>query len=120
MVDLTGTVLSVNGFGAAQPGYTAAELIGQSVLTVFFEEDRDLVNDQLAICEEEFGRSHSWEIRNIRKDGAVLWVRENAKAVRRSGNNAIVLIACEDITERRRGGRVVFEPGTEKAGTGLN
>jgi PAS domain S-box-containing protein len=103
MVDPTGTVLSVNGFGAAQLGYTAAELIGQSVLTVFFEEDRDLVNDQLAICVEEFGRSHSWEIRNIRKDGAVLWVRENAKAVRRSGNDAIVLIACEDITERRRG-----------------
>ncbi len=103
MVDPTGTVLSVNGFGAAQLGYTAAELIGQSVLTVFFEEDRQLVKDQLAICVEEFGRSHSWEIRKIRKNGAVLWVRENATAVRRSGNDAIVLIACEDVTERRRG-----------------
>src|SRR5260221_4386629 len=32
MVDATGTILSVNGFGAAQLGYTAAELIGRSVL----------------------------------------------------------------------------------------
>src|SRR5271163_3310431 len=103
MVSPTGTVLSVNGFGAAQLGYTAVELIGQSVLNVFFEEDRELVKDQLATCVEELGRPHSWEIRKFRKDGTVLWVRENAKAVQRSGNDAIVLIACEDITERRRG-----------------
>ena len=63
MVSPTGTVLSVNGFGAAQLGYTAAELVGQSVLNVFFEEDRELVKAQLATCVEELGRSHSWEIR---------------------------------------------------------
>ena len=103
VVSPTWIVLSVNGFGAAQLGYTAAELIGQSVLTVFFEEEREAVKDQLATCIEEFGRSHSWEIRKIRKDGTVLWVRENAKAVRRSGNDALILIACEDITERWRG-----------------
>jgi PAS domain S-box-containing protein len=103
MVSPTGTVLSVNGFGAAQLGYTAAELIGQSVLNVFFEEDQELVKDQLATCVEELGRPHSWEIRKIRKDGTVLWVRENGKAVLRSGTDAIILIACEDITERKRG-----------------
>jgi PAS domain S-box-containing protein len=102
MVSRTGTVLSVNGFGAAQLGYTAAELVGQSVLSVFFEEDRELVKAQLATCVEELGRSNSWEIRKIRKDGRVIWVRENAKAVHRSGDDVIVLIACEDITERRR------------------
>jgi PAS domain S-box-containing protein len=107
MVDATGTILSVNGFGAAQLGYTAVELIGRSVMTVFFEGDRDVVKDQLAICVEEFGRSHSWEIQKIRKDGTVLWVRENAKAVRRSANDVIILIAGEDITERRRGERRV-------------
>ena len=102
MVSPIGTVLSVNGFGAAQLGFAAAELVGQSVLNVFFEEDRELVKAQLAICVEELGRSHNWEIRKIRKDGRVIWVSENAKAVRRAGNDAIVLIACEDITERRR------------------
>src|SRR5215472_10147320 len=101
MVNSTGTVLSVNGFGASQLGYTASELIGQSVLNVFFEEDRELVKAELASCAEKLGRSHSWEIRKIRKDGTVLWVRENAKAVRRSANDVIVLIACEDITERK-------------------
>jgi PAS domain S-box-containing protein len=102
MVSPTGTVLSVNGFGTSQLGYTAADLVGQSVLSVFFEEDRELVKAQLATCVEELGRSHNWEIRKICKDGRVIWVRENAKAVSRSGDDAIILIACEDITERRR------------------
>jgi PAS domain S-box-containing protein len=101
MVNPTGTVLSANGFGASQLGYTASELVGQSVLNVFFTEDRELVKAQLATCAEELGRSHSWEVRKIRKDGTVLWVRVNAKAVRRSANDVIVLIACEDITERK-------------------
>jgi PAS domain S-box-containing protein len=107
MVSPTGTVLSVNAFGATQLGYTVAELIGQSVLNLFFEEDQELVKDQLATCVAELGRPHSWEIRKIHKDGAVLWVRENGKAVQRSGGGAIVLIACEDITERKRGERRV-------------
>ena len=102
MVDATGKVQSVNAFGAAQLGYKADELIGQSVLTVFLEEDRELVKGQLATCAGELGRSHSWEIRKVRKDGTVLWVRENGKSVQRSDNDVIVLIACEDITERKR------------------
>jgi PAS domain S-box-containing protein len=101
IVNPTGTVLSVNGFGAAQLGFTSSELIGQSVLCVFLEEDREFGKAQLAACAEELGRSRSWEIQKIRKDGTVLWVRENAKAVRRSANDVIVLIACEDITERK-------------------
>ena len=101
MVDATGTVLSVNTFGAAQLGYSVSELLGQSVLQVFFEDDRDLVRKSVALCLENIGQTHSWEIRKIRKDGSALWVRENAKAVRRQDNQLIVLIACEDITERK-------------------
>ena len=101
MVDATGTVLSVNTFGAAQLGYSVGELLGQSVLQVFFEEDRDLVRKSMAVCLENIGQTHSWEIRKIRKDGSALWVRENAKSVRRLDRQLIVLIACEDITERK-------------------
>jgi PAS domain S-box-containing protein len=103
IVSPTGTVLFVNRFGASQLDYTPAELIGQSVLTVFLEEDWQTVKDQLTTCAEELGGSHSWESRKVRKDGRVIWVRENAKAARRPGNDVIILIASEDITERRRG-----------------
>jgi PAS domain S-box-containing protein len=102
MVDAAGTVLSVNTFGAAQLGYTVSELVGQSVLGVFFEEDRAFVQNNVSVCTNNPGQAHGWEVRKIRKDGTVLWVHENAKAVRRAENQLIVLIACEDITERRR------------------
>src|SRR5260221_7686865 len=101
MVDADGTVLSVNTFGAAQLGYQVSELRGQSVLTVFFEEDRDIVRKSVEVCLAHIGQTHSWEIRKVRKDGSALWVRENAKAVQRRENRLILLIACEDITERK-------------------
>jgi PAS domain S-box-containing protein len=102
MVDATGTVVSVNAFGAAQLGYTVTELVGQSVLKVFFEEDREFVQRNLAVCLENLRQSNGWEARKVRKDGTVIWVRENAKAVQRADNGLIVLVACEDITERKR------------------
>jgi PAS domain S-box-containing protein len=102
MVDAAGTVLSVNTFGAAQLGYSVSELLGQSVLKVFPAEERHVAQSKVAICLENIGQTHSWEICKVRKDGSSLWVRENAKAVRRVDNQLIVLIACEDITERKQ------------------
>src|SRR6202040_782229 len=99
MIDPAGTVLSVNAFGATQLGYAVSELIGQSVLNVFFQEDREFVLKNVAVCLDTLGQPQSWEVRKVRKNGTTPWVRENAKAVRRSNNQVIVLVACEDITE---------------------
>ncbi|NOJ39733.1 PAS domain S-box protein [Bradyrhizobium sp. WSM 1791] len=102
MVDATGTVLSVNTFGAAQLGYSVSELLGKSVLKVFPAEEQPVAQSNVAICLENIGQTHSWEICKVRKDGSALWVRENAKAVRRLDGRLVVLIACEDITERKQ------------------
>jgi PAS domain S-box-containing protein len=101
MVDGAGTVLSVNPFGAQQLGYTVDELVGQSVLNVFCDSDREAIRWNVANCLEHLGQSLSWEVRKVRKDGTVLWVRETAKAVPRV-DGPIVLIACEDMTEHKR------------------
>jgi PAS domain S-box-containing protein len=101
MVDAAGTVLSVNTFGAVQLGYSVNELLGQSVLKVFPAEERRTAQNHVAVCLANIGQTHSWEISKVRKDGSALWVRENAKAVRRLDDQLIVLIACEDITERK-------------------
>src|SRR5215831_10970076 len=79
MVDATGTVLAVNASGASDLGYAVEELIGQSVLYLSFEEDREFVRRNIVVCLEAPGRSNSWEVRQSRKDGTVIWVRENAK-----------------------------------------
>ncbi|WP_018319650.1 PAS domain S-box protein [Bradyrhizobium sp. WSM2793] len=102
MVDEAGTVLNVNTFGATQLGYARAELIGQSVLGVFLEEDRAFIRECVRTCLEDIGQSRTWDVQKVRKDGSVLWVRENAKAMLWADDQPIVLIACEDITERKR------------------
>src|SRR6266498_407894 len=103
MVDPAGTMLAVNAFGAAQLGYTVSELVGQSVLKVFLPDDKDAARKNLELCVQTVGQQNKWEIRKVRKDGTLLWVRENAKAVRRSDGDLIVLIACEDISDQKRG-----------------
>jgi len=101
IVDAAGTVLSVNPFGAEQLGRTVDELVGHSVLDVFYEPDRDAVRRNVAICFERLGRTMSWEFRKVRKDGTVFWVRETARAMLMK-DSPVVLIVCEDITERNR------------------
>lgn len=101
MIDAFGTVLNVNALGAAQLGYSVIDLIGRSVLTTFFEEDREFVRNRFADCVRTVDRSHTWEVRKVRKNGSVLWVRENARGVRR-GDRVLILIAYEDITERKQ------------------
>ena len=102
MIDPAGTVLSVNRFGAQQLGYGVEELVGHPVFQVFHEADRDAAQHHVAACLEQIDRPMSWELRKIRKDGTMLWVRQTARAMRRAGGDSVVLIAGEDITEVRR------------------
>jgi PAS domain S-box-containing protein len=97
-----GDVLSVNDFGAGQLGYTVEELEGSSVLGVFHPEDRDLVTRQLAACLANPDQTAAWQLRKIRKDGSVIWVEERARATRDAAGREMVLVVCEDITERHR------------------
>jgi PAS domain S-box-containing protein len=102
-VAICGTVLSVNEFGARQLGYTPAELVGQSVLRVVYEEDHELSRRHLASCAEDPEAVATTELRKVRRDGSVVWVREVARAVRGSAEQrTVLLIVCEDITERKR------------------
>ena len=81
--------------------YAVDELVGHTVLKVFYEPDREEAQAHAAQCLKQLGRSFSWELRVIRKSGSVLWVRETARAVFRD-NGPVVLIACEDVTERKQ------------------
>lgn len=101
-VDTAGTVLSVNAFGAHQLGYEPEELIGQPVEQVFHPKDRKAVARQLKACLKQRGETASWEFRKVRKNGEVIWVKEAARATQGPDGSTIVLIVCEDITERRQ------------------
>lgn len=90
----------MNTFGAEQLGYSVGELIGQPVLNVLYEPDRSVVQTQAKKCFELPGRTMKWEARIIRKDGAMLWVRETANAVVLK-TRPVLLVVCENITEQK-------------------
>ena len=101
-IDASGTVLLANNAAIEQLGYTLEELSGQSVLKVFYEDDRPAVLEQLNACLQSPGRVFTWELRKVRKDGGILWVREVARTMQESDGNTVILIACQDITEIRK------------------
>ena len=109
MVDASAAVRLVNAFGSAQLGYRTDELIGQSVFQVYPDGDRERVRSNLDLCLESPGHSNTWEVQKVRKDGERLWVRETATAIKRAQGGVVVLIAGEDITERRRAEESVRE-----------
>lgn len=100
-IDKKGVVKSVNSAGAEHLGYSETELLGQSVLNVFYPEDRKIVLAQIQECINTPDEVHTWEIRKVKKDGSLIWVRENAKSTHSGGRKTCINIACEDITEQR-------------------
>jgi PAS domain S-box-containing protein len=101
-VDAAGIILSVNQFGAQQLGYQPSDLVGQSVLRVFHEDDRAEVLRQMNACLRDADAISDWEVRKIHRNGRTVWVREVARAVTSAQGRTELLIVCEDITERRR------------------
>jgi PAS domain S-box-containing protein len=111
-VDAAGTVLSVNQFGAQALGYVDADLVGQTVLKVIHEEDREVAQQQLALCAGNPSTPVNGEIRKVRRDGTVLWVRETARAVQAPDGRTVILIVCEDITKRKEAEALLKESKT--------
>jgi PAS domain S-box-containing protein len=100
-LDAEARVLSVNRFGAEQLGYRVDELVGQPVLTIFHPDDIEAVRQQFALCLQNPMQVAHWEFRKVRKDGSVLWVKEAARALHGVDGNPVVLVVCEDISERK-------------------
>ena len=114
MVDATGTILSVNPFGAEQLGYRVDELIGRPVHILFHDADRERALRNKAFCLDHLGQALSWELRKLRKDGEARWVRETARAML-INNRPVLLIVSEDISEGRRAAEALREVQAELA-----
>ena len=99
---IDGTVRSVNRFGATQLGYRVEELVGHSVLGVFHEQDKESVAAELSECLATPETTRYWVFRKVRKDGSIIWVQETARVGQSSTGETVVLITCEDITERKQ------------------
>jgi PAS domain S-box-containing protein len=101
-LDESGTVLSVNQAGAEQLGYDIPELVGQSVFKVFYQEDIHTVRAHFEACLGGPGVIREWEIRNIHKNGTLLWVNERARVITGTDGRPMVLVICQNITHQKQ------------------
>jgi PAS domain S-box-containing protein len=118
-LDMDGTIISVNEFGAQQLGYAIDELEGQSMLTVYHDDDKASVQAQLKHCVANPGQIFEWDLRNVRKDGSVLWVEKFARAVKSPTNELHILTVCQDITERKLAEQQRLELAVEREKVGF-
>ncbi|MCB9135204.1 MAG: PAS domain S-box protein [Anaerolineales bacterium] len=100
-LDVKGTIISLNDFGASQLGYTINELEGKPVLEIFYEEDKLAVSEQLNACLHDPWKVYRWQFRKVRKDGSLMWVEEFARTVNGPDGTVYMLIVCQDISERK-------------------
>ncbi|KXK01722.1 MAG: putative hybrid sensor histidine kinase [Nitrospira sp. OLB3] len=100
-VDATGILLAVNSTTSLELGYGPEELIGKPVTLIVHPEDHATLQRHFADCLHHPGDILRWEFRKIRKDGTVLWAREAARAVRNQEGRYDLVIACENVTERK-------------------
>ena len=98
-IDVKGNILSVNNFGAEQLGYSGDQLIGQSITILFYKEDKDKILQYLENCLIKPDDIHRWELRKVRNDGTMIWVRETARVVYDNNKNPNIFIVCEDFSD---------------------
>ena len=99
IVDRSGNILQVNRNGAKELGYNISEMVGQSVTKIFRKDDREKVAEQIEECFASPGKMFKWKMMKVKKNGELIWVKENACTIESPGEAKELLIVCENIKQ---------------------
>ncbi len=110
----TGRWLRVNQKMCAITGYTAEELLGLRIPDLTHPDDRQEDVDLFQRVVRGEAADYRLEKRYIRKDGSVIWVNVNMTVIRDPSGLPIRTVATiEDVTERKRAEKALFERNRE-------
>lgn len=96
-----GTILAVNQSGARQLDYKVTELVGCLLTKVVLDEDKASAMKFIKNALKNSSKITNWELRKVRKNGSVIWVRETARVLKDRNNQELIFIVCEDITDKK-------------------
>ncbi len=99
-LDVEGSILSANQFGADYLGYPVENLVGELIFDLHRESDHALLSRKIQDSIHEPQKVHRWEACMLHSDGSEIWVRTAARVMSGDTNSAkSILVVCEDITE---------------------
>lgn len=100
-VDPDGRILEINRSGAQQLGYSRDKLLGRQLSDFQFRSERAATRQRLALCLASPHATQRWETCLAGKNGSLLWVRVNARALKGHHKEGQVLVVCQNVTETR-------------------
>lgn len=100
-LDENGSIIYTNRFGAHYLGYRYEELVDRPIYDLYLADDRGAAEENLKSAVAMPGRVHRWDIRHIKKNGDIVWMRNTARAVSETAET-LILVTCEDIDESYR------------------
>lgn len=92
-----GTLLSINRSAAEQLDYTAQELVGTSIFSLFHPDDRAVLSTALTTSNLSLQNDYRIE-RLCRKNGSILWVKITAHQF----DPDTILLSCEEVTQYKQ------------------
>ena len=99
-LDVEGTILSANQFGADYLGYPVTNLVGELVFDLHRDSDHSLLSRKIQDCIHEPHKVHRWEACMLHSDGSNIWVRTAARVMPGDTQDSkAILLVCEDVTE---------------------
>ena len=101
MVDVEDRIVEVNDFACRAAGYSREEMLAMRTSELVHPDDRQQHLNRLTRLVSGVDTDHVAELRFLRKDGRVAWLRVSASRATEDGKCSGVVALCEDITPHR-------------------
>jgi PAS domain S-box-containing protein len=102
VVKTTGMMLDANRCARESLGYSAQELVGNSIFSIFSPGDQQRLQKALTLDEQSLGAEVAREFRLITKEGKTRWVKLTLDVLQPVGNTPVLLLICEEFTQSQR------------------
>jgi PAS domain S-box-containing protein len=102
VVEPTGVILDANRFAREFLGYSAVELVGHLIVSIFSPEDQQRLQKALTLDEQSLGIEVTGEFRLVTKKGETRRVKVTFDALKPVGNFPVLLLICEECTPSPR------------------
>ncbi len=94
-------IKNVNENATLLLGLTEKELLTKNFLELSFPEDKKLLKNRLVNFLETKTGFESWELRKLKSDGTIIWVREFLQIISNGNNESLIKACSTDITEQK-------------------